>query len=502
LGLKACPHLIRGEGEKGEPMTTILIFIAGLILVTQALIGLSFLISCLQEKERRAAFFAGLQLLGMILLLALFFFLHSIGFFRTGAGSALLFAGVIFAGLLAFFLVRRTPRNSKALQGTKGLIVGEVKRFDEREIVFARNRSIRPGSEEYRVFYASHPELEAYDAKRRERGGPLGQLGSIDGQGGAANVAATLAPNSIPQALSLPPLVRPQAHPALKGRKIDLTPDEASQRVKGFALSAGADLVGITEVNPLWIYSHRGEIFHDNWQDWGKEIPVEHKYAVVFATEMKFEMVGAAPHTPTIIESMNNYAKGAYIATQLAAYVANLGYPATASHLRHYDAMLVPLAVDAGLGELGRLGYLMTKAFGPRVRLGAVTTSLPLVSDKPADMGVEDFCRICKKCATCCPSQSIPAGEQTVVNGTLRWRLNEQTCFDYWGKIGTDCNICMRVCPWSHARTFPHRLIVKMVSRNHWARRTFNVLDDLFYGRRPKARTAPLWARFTTKRAK
>lgn len=477
-------------------MLTFLLFIAGLILVAQALIALSFFISCLRENERRAFFFAGLQLLGMILLLGLFFYLHTIGFFHTGSGIALLAAGLVLGGTLTFFFGRRTPANPKALHGTDGLIVGEVKRFDEREIVFARNRSIRPGSEEYRIFYASHPELEAYDAKRRERGGPLGQLGSIDGLSGGPNVAATLAPGSIPQALSAPSLVRPQGHPALKGRKRDQSPDEAAQRVKGFTLNIGADLVGITEINPLWIYSHRGEIFHDNWQDWGKEIPVEHKYAVVFATEMNFEMVGAAPHTPTVIESMNNYAKGAYIATQLAAYIANLGYPATASHLRHYDAVLVPLAVDAGLGELGRLGYLMTKAFGPRVRLGAVTTSLPLIPDKPADIGVEDFCRICKKCATCCPSQSIPMGEQTVVNGTLRWKLNEQTCFDYWGKIGTDCNICMRVCPWSHARTFPHKLIVKLVSRNRRSRRIFNVMDDVFYGRRPKPKAAPPWARY------
>jgi len=477
-------------------VNTLLIFIAGLILVAHTFIALSFFISCLQEKERRASFFAGLQLLAMLLLLGLFFHLHSIGFFLTTAGIVLLIAGLVVFGSLAFTLLRRTLSNPIALQGAKGYIVGEVKRFDEREIVFARNRSIRPGSEEYKVFYANHPELEAYDAKRREKGGPLGQLGSIDGQRGAPNVAATLSPTSIPQSLSGPALVFPEAHPALKGKRIELTADEASHRVKGFALNAGADLVGITEVNPLWFYSNRGEIFHDNWSDWGKEILVEHRYAIVFATEMNLELVGAAPHTPTVIESMNNYAKGAYIATQLAAYVANLGHHATANHLRHYDAVLVPLAVDAGLGELGRLGYLMTKKFGPRVRLAAVTTTLPLVPDKPVDLGVEYFCRLCKKCATCCPSQSIPMTEKTVVNGTLRWKLNEQTCFDYWGKIGTDCNICMRVCPWSHARTVPHKLILEMVSRNKTARRVFNLMDDIFYGRKPKPREAPSWARF------
>jgi len=68
-------------------------------------------------------------------------------------------------------------------------------------------------------------------------------------------------------------------------------------------------------------------------------------------------------------------------------YFLYLGYSATANHLRHYDALLVPLAVDAGLGETGRLGYLMTRDYGPRVRLGAVTTDLPLIPDKPVDMG-------------------------------------------------------------------------------------------------------------------
>ncbi len=136
----------------------------------------------------------------------------------------------------------------------------------------------------------------------------------------------------------------------------------------------------------------------------------------------------------------------------------------------------------------------MTKEFGPRIRLGAVTTNLPLLPDKPVDLGVEDFCRVCKKCTVCCPSQSIPMGEQAEVNGTLRWKLNAETCFDYWGKIGTDCNVCMRVCPWAYARTFPHRLIVEFVSRNRLARRVFNVMDDIFYGRKPKSKEPPEWA--------
>ena len=179
-------------------------------------------------------------------------------------------------------------------------------------------------------------------------------------------------------------------------------------RIKGFATNLGADLVGIAKIDPLWIYSHRGEIFHDNWEDWGREISGDHQYAVVLAEEMDFHMVGTAPHTPSVTESMKNYAKGAYLSTQVAAFIANLGFEATTNHLRHYTAILPPLAMDAGLGEVGRLGYLMTKELGARLRLSAVTTNLPLVPDQPVDIGVEDFCRFAKNARNCCPSQLHP----------------------------------------------------------------------------------------------
>jgi reductive dehalogenase len=484
-------------------MLDLLIFLAVLGLIVQSVIGLSYVLSSISEKERRASLFGALQFLGMLGVLALFLLLLQAGFFHTSLGLSILILGYVIAGLAVLFFVRKSGINRHALKGTKGLIRGEVKRFDEREQVFARNRSLPPGSKEYQAFYKEHPEYEGYDTQRRKRGGPLGSIGAIDGPQGRANVQATLACVSIPQVFSTPdkvkpkPLHNPMYHSVADSgdSKVTLSPREATQRVKGYALSLGADLVGVTEVNPLWVYSYRGEIFNENWDDWGREI-LPDPYAIVFATEMAFDMVGAAPHTPTVIESMRNYSKGAYIATQLARFIANLGYSATANHLRHYENLMVPLAVDGGLGELGRLGYLITKEFGPRVRLGVVTTDLPLVPDKPVDIGVVDFCSICKKCAVCCPSGSIPLTERSAVNGTLRWKLNAETCFDYWGKIGTDCNICMRVCPYSHAKTFPHRLIVWFITRNKYARRLFSFMDDIFYGKKPKAKPAPKWSEY------
>jgi reductive dehalogenase len=477
-------------------MIHILVLAIGLALTLQTLIALSFLLACISEGERRATLLAAFQFLGSLAFLLLFIHLQGIGFFTTRIGTVAVAGAALLFGLAGFLLFRRTAPNHRALKGSRGYIVGEVKRYDERKNVFARNRSLRLDSEQYRAFYEEHPRYEDVDRRRRAVGGPLGKMGSLDSPHEGANTAAALASSAIPMLLSDPRAYHPRPNPAAQGKTAPLGAADLTRRVKGYARRLGADLVGITELNTLWLYSNRGEIFRENWEDWGKEIAVDHPFAVVFATEMHLDLVAAAPHTPTVIESMCNYSEGSYIATQLAAYIANLGYSATANHLRHYDAVLVPLAVDAGLGEMGRLGYLMTKAFGPRVRLGAVTTDLALVPDKPVDIGIEDFCTSCKKCGLCCPSRSIPLGSPTEVNGTLRWKLNAETCFEYWGKVGTDCNICMRVCPWSHARTLPHRLIVTLVSRNALARRVFAIMDDIFYGRKPRAKAAPEWARY------
>jgi len=223
----------------------VLIFMAAVGLIVQAFIGLSFFISSVWEKERRATIFAAVQFCGMMALLIIFLFLVGRSFFQTSPGVVLLIVGYIMAILAAIFMMRRTAPNRRALRGAPGYIVGKVNRFDERMQVFARNRALPPGSEQYTQFYVDHPELEQYDAERREKGGPLGTIGLIDRPHEGPNVAATLASLSIPFNLSSPEIVKPHSHPMLNGKNISLNADEATTRIKGFATNIGADLVGI-----------------------------------------------------------------------------------------------------------------------------------------------------------------------------------------------------------------------------------------------------------------
>lgn len=484
-------------------MISLLIAVNTVLLVTQAIIGLGFFVYSVIEKESRASFYGGIQFGFMLLALIIFLLISKSGYFYSGAGTALLVVGSIAALGTLFFLVRKTEPNARALAGTAGYVVDEVERFDERKVVFARVR-YQPGTKEFEEFYRDHPELSEVDEKRRAKGSVLGVYGSIDAPNEKPNVGAMIGLRYFGAQMAKPEIVSPQQAPFFKGHKEVMSPETASELVKGFGKHLGACLVGVTQLDARWAYSHIGTIYKDNWDHgeadwskWGQEIKVKHKYVIIFAEEMDKEMIDASPHTPCFVESMLNYAKGAFITTQVASYIANLGYSATANHIQNYELVLPPLAQDAGLGEVGRMGYLLTKKYGPRVRLSAVTTDLPLAVDKPVDIGVEDFCRICKKCATTCPSKSIPEEtDMTVENGTLRWKLEPDSCFSYWGKVGTDCCVCMRVCPWSHARTWPHKLIVWWIARNKWARRLFNHMDDIFYGTHPKAKMPPGWASY------
>ena len=63
------------------------------------------------------------------------------------------------------------------------------------------------------------------------------------------------------------------------------------------------------------------------------------------------------------------------------------------------SALAIPLAVQAGLGEVGRHSLLITREYGPRLRLGKSFTDMPLEIDEPVRLGVKEFCDICQRCS-------------------------------------------------------------------------------------------------------
>jgi reductive dehalogenase len=209
---------------------------------------------------------------------------------------------------------------------------------------------------------------------------------------------------------------------------------------------------------------------------------------------MSHEMLKTAPAAPVVMESGQQYLNAGVIALQVATFIRNLGYEARAHIDGNYELVCPLVARDAGLGELGRMGLLMTPKLGPRVRISVVTTNLPLITDKPLnDYSVIDFCTICKKCADACPSQAISFSPQEEINGIKRWQINQEKCFTLWSTLGTDCGRCISVCPYAHPDNLLHNIVRTGIKNSSAFRKAALHLDDYFYGRKPAPAPLPDW---------
>jgi reductive dehalogenase len=272
-------------------------------------------------------------------------------------------------------------------------------------------------------------------------------------------------------------------------------PAAISETVKDTALFLGASLVGITEINPLWIYKPGWERYGHKEIDLDARMPPGIKYAIVMAIETNYDFVRHAPTAKASAAAGLGYSKMAFLSSSMAKFVAMLGYKAIACG--NDTGLSIPLAVDAGLGQLGRLGTLITPEFGPRVRLCKVLTDLPLKPTDPIDFGVTEFCDACEKCAEFCPSQAIQYGRRTpkartfsTNPGLLKWPLNGERCLQYWYKNGAktsqgmyhvDCYQCINVCPFNKKAGFGHDLVRWMIRNLPFMNKLLKYGDDLFY---------------------
>lgn len=460
-------------------------FVLLLVDLSALFLAAMFLSECLREKERRATRVAVVLLCFFMILIPLILWIPSLRLIAD------IFVGLLVLLMLTLLIPAR--KNHEALAGAVGHLEGDVERFDERDVVFARVRLTPEKKPYYRAYYDERQDQEQVDSQRRAKG-LLGRLGSIDNSYQPLNAM-------VHAAFDIPDLLGPSAKSSPVGgqERKQLDPAQATEMVKQLGLHIGADMVGICRVNPLWVYSRRGEIHYGNYHEWGEPLDDFPAFAVVMLTEMNWDHVSAAPHSPSVAESANDYAKGAYLSTVMGRWFAHMGYRGIAQNTRNYDTILVPLAVDAGLGEVGRHGYLIAPRFGARVRVFATLTDMELIPDQPLSLGIDEFCRFCRKCADTCPSQSIPSGEKTITNGIRRWKLEEDSCFEYWSKVGTDCSICMAVCPFSRPDTFSHKLVRFMLEKSLVARHWFPIVDNFIYGKRWRPKAVPHWLDYPRK---
>ena len=347
-----------------------------------------------------------------------------------------------------------------------------TRRIDERDIMFARGR-LRPDSPEFAAYYRMRPENLAGDNCTRALPGLL----SPD-----AEKAEPLAFAEADAAFRITEVLRSEVNGPIATVQRQSNPDDWTHTVKDLARRWGAVDVGVAALEPAHVYTHIGR----GTGTWGGEVSLDHRWAIAFTVEMDHREVAHAPEAPVVAESARQYVESAKIAIHLASVIRDQGWPARAHVDGNYRVIAPLVARAAGLGELGRMGLLMTPRFGPRVRIGIVTTDLPLVPDPPGDdLTVLDFCAICSKCADNCPVGAIPGGDRTVMGHGRRWKINDETCYRYWNAVGTDCATCMKVCPYSHPDNLMHNIVRKAIRISPGTRSLMLWMDDVVYGRKP-----------------
>ena len=91
------------------------------------------------------------------------------------------------------------------------------------------------------------------------------------------------------------------------------------------------------------------------------------------------------------------------------------------------------------------------------------------------------------------PSKSISFEDRRENDGALRWQINSESCFTYWCTVGTDCAVCMRVCPYSHPDNLLHNMVRAGLKQSAIFREFSLKMDDFFYGRIPEPVPVPDW---------
>ncbi len=149
-------------------------------------------------------------------------------------------------------------------------------------------------------------------------------------------------------------------------------PQELAEAIKSFALSHEADDIGIAGMDPLYVF---------------EGYTIDHPWVIVLALAHNYERLREVPSDETngvgVCDVGDQYARGTRSSYALANWIRSQGY-----HADPYPGpmagalLLIPPAIAAGLGELGKHGSLISPRFGSGVRLAGVTTDMPLRSHR------------------------------------------------------------------------------------------------------------------------
>ena len=110
------------------------------------------------------------------------------------------------------------------------------------------------------------------------------------------------------------------------------------------------------------------------------------------------------------------------------------------------------VATRAGLGWIGKSALLVTKEYGPAVRLGSVLTDADVETGVPVNAS---HCGTCRNCVDRCPAQAIvgdnwqPSTSREAIYDAPTCRMTAMRLSAQAGFEATICGVCINACPWT-----------------------------------------------------
>ena len=207
---------------------------------------------------------------------------------------------------------------------------------------------------------------------------------------------------------------------------------DVTQEIKAKARELGFGEVGITRFDRRYVYKQT--------RDW-----VRFPHAICLAYEQDYGPTQTAPSMEAEGQHFGVYRKMASAALVLDNYIRSLGYHAQDHGGMHNTAAYIPMFVEAGLGQLGANGQLLSPHFGSRARLMLITTDAEVKYDQPIDYGINAFCTICQVCVNRCPGRALMR-EKVWWRGVQKHKLTYKRCRPVLGRY-SGCAVCIKTCP-------------------------------------------------------
>ncbi len=213
------------------------------------------------------------------------------------------------------------------------------------------------------------------------------------------------------------------------------TPDldqDVTAIIRQKARELGFGEVGFTKFDKRFTYTRK--------RRW-----VKYPHAICLALEQDYNQTQSLPSMDAEYAHFGTYEIEGAILLDLADHIRTLGYHAQIHSPNDNSAPYIPMFVEAGLGQLGANGQLLSPHFGSRARIAIITTDAPVAYTAPVDYGIHKFCQICQVCVNRCPGRAITP-DKVWWRGVEKNKLIYERCRPVMARYD-GCAVCMKTCP-------------------------------------------------------